>query len=216
MDDRTRLDCVLAADCQETETTRRLRSRYRHPCSDRSGECSLHHHQHSCKDEEGGEFEELVKERKMKDDYCCIGDKSQCYCYLDQKKVWLRTKHSKAYHNRHRHLQLHHTSLQSNMSQYASRLFYFLALIFSILNHTSASTALPWDLQAFEDVGTPHQPLLGDLDSTTKPTVKIPDLMAIAGRLFQYQIPPEAYAIQYQVSKSKYKDFSILRAVFML
>ena len=188
-----RLDCVLVTDCQETETVQTFRLRYSHPVSDRSAEYSLHHHQQSCK------VEEVEDERNSKNDCRCIGDESLCYRYLHPKSISLRSKYSKAHHNRHRHLQLH-TSPQSNTLQYASRLLYFLTLVLSILNHASASNALPWDLQAFEDVGTPHQPPLGNRDSTTKPAVKIPDLIAIAGRLFQYQIPPEAYAIQYQVS----------------
>ena len=115
-----------------------------------------------------------------------------------QKQVSLCSVHKAAHHDQqtsHKHF--------SHMNKLTfSGIVLKVTLILSLISLSSAYKPLPWDSWTIKDTPSTHTaPNYANV--FTNPTLQIPDLVAVAGHLFSYQISPKTTPIiQYQVSCS--------------
>lgn len=105
--------------------------------------------------------------------------------------------HSNSQHRHHRQLQMHQSHLNFNSLQLTllGSTLLLLTIFSSLFTISFAHKALPWDSQSIEDVTT------GGISPGLESTL-VPDLVAIAGHLFQYQILSDTFnprAVHYQV-----------------
>ena len=91
------------------------------------------------------------------------------------------------YHRKHSHL--------SSSLRTFSRNFLILAVFLSFFNHATSHQMTPkWNLK---DIATVDKAIDTPIESSLR--LKIPDMTAIAGRLFYYQIPHTSNGARYQV-----------------
>lgn len=106
--------------------------------------------------------------------------------------------HKTAHLTHHDQLKSHKHFSHTNMFMFSGIVFK-LTLILSLISLSSAYKPLPWDLWTIEDTSTTQT--APDHANVFTTTLQIPDLVAVAGHLFSYQISPATTStIQYQVS----------------
>jgi len=119
--------------------------------------------------------------------------------HLTRKQKQGCSVHKTAHFTHHHQQTLHKHFSHMNKLTFSS-IVLKVTLVLSLVSLSSAYKPLPWDSWTIED--TPiTQTAPNHANVFTNPTLQIPDLVAVAGRLFSYQISPKTTStIQYQVS----------------
>ena len=142
----------------------------------------------------------LVSDDAVEDSFKCQnlpGNRRITSSYYHKTHSSVQAIHSNSQHCHHKHLQMHQRHLNFNSLQWTlfGSTLLLLTIFSSLFTISFAHKTLPWDSQSIEDVIT------GGISQSFESTL-VPDLVAITGQLFQYQILSDTFdpgAVHYQV-----------------
>ena len=142
----------------------------------------------------------LVSDDIVEDSFDCQLLPGNCRIQAPTRSYYHKTHssiqaiHSNSQHRHHRQLQRHLNFNSLQLTLFGSTLL-LLTIFSSLFTISFAHKTLPWDSQSIEDVTN------GGISPSLESTL-VPDLVAIAGHLFQYQILSDTFdprAFHYQV-----------------